>query len=446
VTPALWHGTPVRLRTSWIAEVTGGSVVGPDVEARGASNDSRTMAGGELFVALLWNQDGHDFIEDALRRGAPAYLTARPPAGGTAVVVGDTAVALLDLGRGARRRLPDRVVGVTGSVGKTSVKDLLAAALAPTFRVAASAGSFNNEFGVPLTLINAADDAEAVVVEMGARGPGHVALLCDVAAPTIAVVTQVAAAHTAVMGDLDAIARSKGELVEALPSKGTAVLNAEDPRVAAMAARTSAAVVRFGAGGDVVAEDVRLDDELRPTFRLRTPAGDADVRLGVAGRHQVDNALAAAGAALAAGAPVESVAEGLGAARLSPMRMALGRSPSGAVVLNDAYNANPASMAAALRALAAVPARRRIAFLGTMAELGERAAAEHREVAALAAELGVQVVAVAEPAYGVEVVPDVDAAAARARDLGLGDGDAVLVKASRVARLERLADALLAAG
>jgi UDP-N-acetylmuramoyl-tripeptide--D-alanyl-D-alanine ligase len=355
-------------------------------------------------------------------------------------------VALLDLGRGARRRLPDRVVGVTGSVGKTSVKDLLAAALAPTFRVAASAGSFNNEFGVPLTLVNAADDAEAVVVEMGARGPGHVALLCDVAAPTIAVVTQVAAAHTAVMGDLDAIARSKGELVEALPSKGTAVLNAEDPRVAAMAARTSAAVVRFGAGGDVVAEDVRLDDELRPTFRLRTPAGDADVRLGVAGRHQVDNALAAAGAALAAGAPVESVAEGLGAARLSPMRMALGRSPSGAVVLNDAYNANPASMAAALRALAAVPARRRIAFLGTMAELGERAAAEHREVAALAAELGVQVVAVAEPAYGVEVVPDVDAAAARARDLGLGDGDAVLVKASRVARLERLADALLAAG
>jgi UDP-N-acetylmuramoyl-tripeptide--D-alanyl-D-alanine ligase len=442
--PALWHGTRVHLLTSWIAEVTGGSLVGDDVEAIGAINDSRAVVGGELFVALLWDRDGHDFIGDALRRGAAAYLTAREPVGGTAVVVADTAAALLDLGRAARRRLPDQVIGVTGSVGKTSVKDLLAAALAPTSRVAASAGSFNNEFGVPLTLLNARDDAEAVVVEMGARGPGHVALLCDVAAPTIAVVTRVAAAHTAVMGDLDAIARSKGELVEALPASGTAVLNAEDPRVAGMASRTSATVVRFGAGGDVVAADVRLDDRLRPSFRLRTPAGDADVRLGVAGRHQVDNALAAAAAALATGASVDSVAAGLAEARLSPLRMALGRAASGAVVLNDAYNANPASMAAALRALAALPARRRLAFLGTMAELGERAAADHRDVAALAAELGVQVVAVAEPAYGVEVVPDVDAAAARARDLGVGEGDAVLVKASRVARLERLADALMA--
>ena len=168
------------------------------------------------------------------------------------------------------------------------------------------------------------------------------------------------------------------------------------------------------------------------------------MRLGVAGRHQVENALAAAAAGLAVGASVDDVATGLAQARLSPLRMALARAPSGAVVLNDAYNANPASMAAALRALAALPARRRLAFLGTMAELGERAAADHREVAALAAELGVQVVAVAEPAYGVEVVPDVDAAASRAADLGIGEGDAVLVKASRVGRLERLADALLA--
>jgi UDP-N-acetylmuramoyl-tripeptide--D-alanyl-D-alanine ligase len=434
----------VRLLTSWITEVTGGSLVGEDVEVEGAINDSRAVVGGELFVAVVWDRDGHDFVADALARGAAAYLTSREPVGGTAVVVADTRAALLDLGRAARRRLPDRVVGVTGSVGKTSVKDLLAAALAPRFRVAASAGSFNNELGVPLTLLNAEDGAEAVVVEMGARGPGHVALLCDVAAPTVAVVTRVAAAHTAVMGDLDAIARSKGELVEALPPTGTAVLNAADPRVAAMASRTSAAVVRFGEGGDVVAEDVGLDDQLRPTFRLRTPSGDADVRLGVAGQHQVDNALAAAAAALAAGASVEEAARGLAAARLSPMRMALARAVSGAAVLNDAYNANPASMAAALRALAALPARRRVAFLGTMAELGERAVAEHQEIAALAAELGVQVVAVGEPAYGVDVVADVEAAAARAADLGIGDGDAVLVKASRVARLERLADALLA--
>jgi UDP-N-acetylmuramoyl-tripeptide--D-alanyl-D-alanine ligase len=197
------------------------------------------------------------------------------------VVVADTATALLDLGRAARRRLPDRVVGVTGSVGKTSVKDLLAAALRSRLRTSASVGSFNNELGVPLTLLNADEGVEAVVVEMGARGPGHVALLCDVAAPTVAVVTRVAAAHTEVMGDLDRIAESKGELVEALPRTGTAVLNAADPRVAAMASRTKATVVRFGAGGDVVADGVELDDELRPSFRLRTPSGAVDVRLGV---------------------------------------------------------------------------------------------------------------------------------------------------------------------
>ena len=426
-----------------MAEAAGGVLVGEDTEVLGAVNDSRAVAGGELFVAVVWERDGHDFVGDALARGAAAYLTSRQPVGGTAVVVEDTLVALRDLGRAARLRLPDRVVGVTGSVGKTSVKDLLAAALAPRFRVAASAGSFNNELGVPLTLLNAADDAEALVVEMGARGPGHVALLCDVAAPTVAVVTRVAAAHTGVMGDLDAIARSKGELVEALPPDGTAVLNAEDARVSAMASRTSAIVVRFGAGGDVVAEDVRLDDELRASFRLRTPEGDADVRLGVAGHHQVDNALAAAAAAVAVGASLDDVATGLASARLSPLRMALGRAPAGAVVLNDAYNAHPASMAAALRALADLPARRRLAFLGTMAELGERGPADHRDIAALAAELGIQVVAVDEPAYGVAVVPDVAAAASRAADLGIGEGDAVLVKASRVARLERLADAFL---
>ena len=429
-----------------MAEAAGGALVGEDTEVEGAVNHSQVVVGGELFVAVVSDRDGHDFIADALERGAAAYLTSRPPVGGTAVVVADTQAALLDLGRAARRRLPDRVVGVTGSVGKTSVKDLLAAALAPRFRVAASAGSFNNELGVPLTLLNAPDDAEALVVEMGARGPGHVALLCEVAAPTVAVVTRVAAAHTAVMGDLERIARSKGELVEALPASGTAVLNAADPRVAAMASRTAATVVRFGAGGDVVAEEVRLDDELRPSFRLRSPEGDADVRLGVAGHHQVDNALAAAAAAVAVGASLDDVVTGLASARLSPMRMALGRAPSGVVVLNDAYNANPASMAAGLRALAALPARRRLAFLGTMAELGERAVSDHRDIAALAAELGVQVVAVGEPAYGVEVVPDVAAAASRAADLGLGEGDAVLVKASRVARLERLAEALLASG
>jgi UDP-N-acetylmuramoyl-tripeptide--D-alanyl-D-alanine ligase len=355
--------------------------------------------------------------------------------------VGSTVGALADLGRAARARLPERVIGITGSVGKTTVKDLTAAVLRQTFPTAASARSFNNELGVPLTLVEAPDGTEATVLEMGARGHGHIGLLCDIGRPTIGVVTVVAAAHTEMFGTVDDVATAKGELVAALPPSGTAVLNAGDGRVRAMAARTEAGVLLYGTGGDVAATAVTLDDELRPSFRLRSPWGEADVRLAVRGLHQVGNALAAAGAALAAGAPLSAVVAGLGAAELSPWRMQLDRTPAGAVVLNDAYNANPTSTSAALRSLAALPARRRVAVLGTMAELGVTSDADHRGVAALAAELGIEVLAVGEPAYGVETVADVDAALAALGDLH--DGDAVLVKGSRVAGLERLAAALL---
>jgi UDP-N-acetylmuramoyl-tripeptide--D-alanyl-D-alanine ligase len=325
------------------------------------------------------------------------------------------------------------------------VKDLIAGALAPSLRTAASERSFNNELGVPLTLLNAPEGTEVVVLELGARGAGHIADLCEVAAPTVGVVTAVAAVHTETFGTLDDVARAKGELVSALPAEGTAVLNADDPLVAAMAGATSASVLLAGlaAGAEVTATGVELDDELRPSFRLWTPWGDAGVRLAVRGHHQVGNALLAAGAALVVGAPLEAVAAGLEAPPASPWRMALGRAPSGLVVVNDAYNANPTSMAAALRALAALPARRRFAYLGTMAELGPGAAAAHREVAGLAGELGIAVVAVDEPAYGTEHVRDVDEALAHAVAVGAGDGDAVLVKASRVAGLERLAARLL---
>ena len=429
----------MRLRAAALAAACGGVLSGADVEVDGASNDSRSLRPGQLFVPVVAARDGHDFIPLALAGGAAAYLTARPPVGGTAIEVDDTAAALLACGGLARDSLPDRVVGVTGSVGKTSVKDLLAAALGAALRASASERSFNNELGVPITLLGAPDGTEAVVLEMGARGAGHIRRLCEVGRPTVGVVTSVAAVHTEYFGSLDDVAAGKGELVESLPPSGTAVLNADDERVAAMAGRTAARVVTYGERGDVHADAVACDDELRPSFRLRSPWGDAQVALGVRGVHQVGNALAAVAAALACGVPLDAAARGVASAELSPLRMDLRRTRTGALVLNDAYNANPTSMRAALRSLAALPGPgRRVAVLGPMAELAEAPAA-HEEVAALAAGLGVEVVAVGTRLYGP--APAVDPVAAVGP---LGRGDAVLVKASRAARLERIAEALLA--
>jgi UDP-N-acetylmuramoyl-tripeptide--D-alanyl-D-alanine ligase len=436
------------MRISDVAAATGGRLVGPDVKVRGAVIDSRLVAGGELFVPVVAERDGHDFVLAAVDAGAAAYLSSRPvdeaSAKATAVEVGDTGAALSALGRHARalldQRVDGRVVGITGSVGKTSVKDMAHVALGARWRTAASAGSFNNELGVPLTLLGAPGDAEALVVEMGARGAGHVADLCRVARPTVGVVTRIAAVHTATFGSLDDVADAKAELVEALPASGTAVLSAADPRVAAMASRTEARVLTFAAAGDVRAEDVRLDGELRPSFRVVTPWGRGDVRLGVRGGHMVDNALAAVAATLACDVPLDDVAAALATADLSRWRMDLVTLPSGARLLNDAYNANPTSMAAALRALAELGATRRVAVLGMMAELGPTSEAEHRAVGDLARELGIEVVSVAAPAYGGTVVDDVAGADAALGELG--PGDAVLLKGSRVVGLERLADLL----
>jgi UDP-N-acetylmuramoyl-tripeptide--D-alanyl-D-alanine ligase len=429
----------VELHTNEIAKATGGVASGPDVNVSGATIDSRQVARGQLFVPVVASRDGHDFVAGAVAAGAAAYLTSRGLVDGveaTAVEVGDTVAALGAVGRHARTRLPNRVLGITGSVGKTSVKDLLAVALAARWRASASAGSFNNELGVPLTLMNAPGDTEALVVEMGARGIGHIAELCALAAPTVGVVTRVAAVHTETFGTLEEVASAKGELVEALPDNGHAVLNAGDPFVAAMASRTSAEIVTFGEDGDVRAESVALDDELRPSFRLVSPWGSAPVRLAVRGEHMIDNALAAASAALVCHVSLDGVAAALETAVLSRWRMDLVRLGSGALVVNDAYNANPTSMAAALRALVRLPARRRVAVLGLMAELGSSSDDEHRAVGATARGLGVEVIGVGVPAYGGTTVGGVDEVPAA---LGpLGDGDAVLLKGSRVAGLERL--------
>jgi UDP-N-acetylmuramoyl-tripeptide--D-alanyl-D-alanine ligase len=425
------------LQASQVAAAVGGRLHGPDVEIDGASFDSRTVRPGQLFVPLVAERDGHDFVGAALSSGAAAYLTSRQPRAGTAVVVGDTAAALMRLAAWARQRLDVPVVGVTGSVGKTTTKDLIAAALGATRRVAANERSFNNEQGLPVTILGAPDDVQLLVVEMGMRGFGEIARLCDVAAPTIGVVTSVAAAHTERLGDIDGVAIAKRELVEALPVSGTAVLNADDPRVSAMAAHTQARVVTYGRLGDVRVDELALDELARPSFRVDTPWGNAGVRLAASGAHMAFNAAAAIAVAGVVEGTIDAAVAALATATMSAMRMEVRRTTTGAIIVNDAYNANPDSMRAALQALAGIDSRRRVAILGPMAELDD-AAAGHRRVADDADRLGIELIATGTDLYGVVPVDDPVAA------LGpIGAGDAVLVKASRVARLERVADVLL---
>ena len=439
----------MRFTAAQIAQATGGEVVGDAGAVIDEVNiDSRIVEPGQLFVPIVAERDGHAFIGKAVDAGATVYLssdTGTDVPGATIVRVADTALALADLGRAARTRLPDRVVGVTGSVGKTSTKDLLAGVLATAYPTAASEKSFNNELGLPMTLVNAPDDTEAVVLEMGARGVGHIELLCGIGRPTVGVITRVEAVHLEMFGSLEAVSRAKGELIEALPDNGVAVLNADDPVVAAMSARTSAPVLTYGlsASADVYASAVSLDDELRASFRLHSPWGESDVQLGARGEHQVPNALAAAAAGGGVGVPVEQIVLGLRSAALSGLRMELVTTPGGVIVINDAYNANPTSMTAALNSLATLRAGRRIAVLGTMAELGDDSDAAHAGVTRTALDLGVEVIAVAAPAYGdgARHVDSVDAAVTALEDLT--EGDAVLVKGSRVAALERVAQGLL---
>ncbi len=321
---------------------------------------------------------------------------------------------------------------MTGSVGKTSTKDLIAAACSATLRTTANERSFNNEQGLPITILNAPDDTEVLVLEMGMRGFGQISSLCEVARPEIGVVTAVGHSHTELVGGIDGVQRAKRELIEALPRSGTAVLNADDDRVAAMADHTRATVVTFGHTGDVRIVDLELDALARPRFTLDTPWGTIRVELAVSGEHMAMNAAAAIAVAGSLGVPVDAAADAVAGAAISGMRMEVAELPSGAIVINDAYNANPTSMAAALDALLAMNAERRFAVLGLMGELDDPGEG-HRDVARRAEALGVELIAVGTDLYGVRPTDDPVGA------LGdLGDGDVVLVKASRSAGLERV--------
>jgi UDP-N-acetylmuramoyl-tripeptide--D-alanyl-D-alanine ligase len=431
----------MKFSTVEIAAIAGGTVIGEPVEVDGIALDSRRVRQGELFVAIRDVRDGHDFISAAMDAGAGACLTERAEEHGPGVLVKDCRVALQALARRARDALDIPVIAITGSVGKTTTKELIAAALAPRYKTHASIASFNNELGIPHTLMSTPPDAEMLVVEIGTNAPGEVAAHCAIVRPTTGVVTRVAPAHTEGFGDIEAIAREKGALIASLPSSGLAILNQDDPRVVAMRALTDARVLSFGSSGDVRVRVSEVGPAAQPIIDLDTPWGAiSGVRLALHGVHQASNAAAAAAVAASHGVELADIATALEGASGPPLRMDLRRAASGALVLDDSYNANPASMEAAMRTLASLPANRRIAVLGVMTELGERGPEEHLAVAALAAELDIELVAVGTADYGVEGAADVDAALLRLADIG--EQDAVLVKASRRARLDVLAERL----
>ena len=450
-----------------IAQIVDGKVHDDSgVTVRGpAFLDSRAVETDGRFVALPGeNVDGHDFAAGAVEAGAAAVLAQRP-VGVPAVVVPDVALALSALARHAVGSLErTRVVGLTGSQGKTGTKDLLAQVLATAGETVATHGSFNNELGMPLTVLRATADTEFLVLEMGARGIGHIRDLCAIAQPDVALVLNVGKAHVGEFGSQEAIAQAKGELVESLVADGVAVLNADDPLVAAMASRTQARVSTYGEAGaaDVRIEGLHLDAAGRPAFALVTNEESAEVRLQLLGEHQASNAAAAAGVALALGLGLDQVATALSSStNASRWRMETHLRPDGVLVVNDAYNANPDSMRAALKTLASLGrgrgGARTIAVLGEMRELGESSRDEHDAVGRLAVRLDIaQLLVVGEGARAIHLgaclegswaeesvfVPDVDAATAWLHE-HVRPGDVVLVKASRAAALERVAAALL---
>jgi UDP-N-acetylmuramoyl-tripeptide--D-alanyl-D-alanine ligase len=460
----------IALSLTDVAAAVGGTLAGAAGTVTGqVTVDSRAVGPGDLFVALPGERvDGADFLPAAAAAGAAGALTTRPHPALPCVVVDDPVAALGRLAAAVHTRLVAGglvTVGVTGSSGKTSTKDLLGQVLATAGPTVSPQGSFNNDIGLPLTVLTADAGTRHLVLEMGSRGPGHIARLCGIATPAIGVVLNVGSAHLGEFGSAEVIATSKGELVEALPAGGTAVLNADDPRVLGMAGRSRARVVTTGVtapDADVRAAAVTLDEQARARFTLRAAGEEHPVALQVVGVHQVANALSAAAAALAAGLTPAGVAAALSAAEpRSRWRMEVSRRADGVTVVNDAYNANPESMRAALSALAGLAGRRRVAVLGAMGELGPGAEAAHTQLGRDAVRAGVDlVVSVGPDAVGVHTgalaewsaagsaaaepvhVPDRDAAR-RLLAGALVAGDVVLVKASRSYALEVLAEDLL---
>ncbi|EPH02613.1 UDP-N-acetylmuramoyl-tripeptide-D-alanyl-D-alanine ligase [Propionibacterium sp. oral taxon 192 str. F0372] len=468
--------TMTRMITDYgtVARLSGApeTMIGPDVII-----DSRKATAGAFFVALPGESaDGHDFVGAAYEQGAAAVMVTHPvDAEITQVIVNDTAAGLTSLARAVHacaREEGLRTVAITGSAGKTSTKDLTHQVLSAVGATVSPTGSYNNEIGTPLTVCRVGQNTDFLVAEMGSRAAGDIAHLCSIARPDVAMVCNVGSAHIGEFGSRENIARAKGEIYEALPTEGWAALNANDPLVAAMWQRTAAHRAAYRVGGqpvfdvpgvelEVHADGIVLDDLQRAGFTLVATQDDqvssASVQLKVIGAHQVTNAAAAATAALCLGVDLQIVADALSnAVPRSPMRMEFHELANGAAVINDAYNANPDSMAAALRTLASMIADRRrtnpraraLAVVGDMLELGSDEVQLHRAMGELAAQLGIDEVwaigdfaeVIADGAGERGRVTRVDRAAG---SLQLDDGDVVLVKASRALGLERVANELV---
>ena len=407
-------------------------------EVTGLTIDSRRVAPGDLFVAV---GRGAEFAEDALAAGAAAALVPE-----------DAFAALAALGRAVRERSEARVVAITGSIAKTSTKDILAALCRPHRRTVAAEGSQNNEIGLPLTLTRIEPDTEVVVVEMGMRGVGQIAELCATARPDIGVITKIGPVHLELLGTLEAVAEAKAELIRDLAPHGHAVVPAGDPLLEPHLEHVDAEILHFGPGGDVVLRTFAPHGD-RSTVELDAFGERLTLDLPFASRYNAENLLAALAAYRALGLPLDRAQDGASEIRLSRWRGEETELPGGGLLINDAYNANPLSMAAALEHLAERAAgRRTVACLGDMAELGPGAAAYHREVGAAAARVGVGVLVAIGPLArgyleGARGIPEthwahgLDDGLATLRRI-LRPGDCVLLKASRAMGFEEIADAL----
>ena len=452
----------IALTVAQACEVLGGSLFGThgDELINSVIVDSREVTPGAFFVAIPGERvDGHDFAVEVIGNGAVAVLSERElhvPC----IVVSNTVEALGKLGKYVRDQLSCTVIAITGSSGKTSTKDLLASVLSEFGETVAPVGSFNTEVGVPLTILRADESTRFLILEMGMRGLGHIEYLCELASPSIGVLLNIGSAHMGMLGSQKAVAQAKGEVIAGLPTSGLAILNGDDPFVREQAERTQARVVLFGESGnaDIRASDVDLDPMARPKFTLHYAGQEAKVKLRVHGEHFISNALAVAAVALELGLPLDEVATALSKATIqSKWRMEVTDTPDGVIVINDAYNANPESMRAALKTLAAMGTEQTTwAVLGEMLELGADSMMEHDAIGRLAVRLdvsrlicvgpGTRVMHLAasnEGSWGDESmwVEDADAAIAVLRE-ELLDGDIVLIKASRGVGLERVAAAL----
>lgn len=446
-------------RLSDVASATHGRLLGPDAGFRGVSTDTRALAPGQLFVALRGaHHDAHELLDAAVAAGAAGLLVARDAAPGAArVLVADTRRALGDLARAWRRRFALPVLAVTGSNGKTTTKEMLASILRTQGATLATVGNLNNDIGVPLTLFGLGAEHRYAVIEMGANRPGDIAELVAIAEPDVALVTMAGPAHLEGFGDLDGVAAAKGRIYARLPPAGVAVINADDAYAARWRATAgSVRILQFGfdAAADVTAREV-VDGPLGTgvRFTLATREGARAVHLAFDGLHNVRNALAAAAAALAVGVPLDAVAAGLAAAVPVKGRLNLKRSRGGMRLIDDSYNANPASLSAAIALLGRQPNQRWL-VLGDMGELGPGAEAAHRQAGAEARAAGIDRLfgvgtraRAAVDAFGAGASWFADVAAASPELLRLDGTDAtVLVKGSRFMQLDRLVDALAAGG